>query len=91
MSLETVENKYLDGRSYSNCSDNTGALVDEEVKNILKKCYDVACRLICENKEALEKIAAFLYEKETITGKEFMEIFNEVLPDATAYKIEVEI
>lgn len=91
MSIESVENKYLDGRSVSNCSDMTDAQVDEEVKNILKKCYDVACELIRNNKEALEKIAAFLYEKETITGKEFMEIFNEVLPDVTAYKIEVEI
>ena len=91
MSIESVENKYLDGRSVSNCSDMTDAQVDEEVKNILKKCYDVACELIRDNKEALEKIAAFLYEKETITGKEFMEIFNEVLPDVTAYKIEVEI
>ena len=91
MSIESIENKYLDGRSVSNCSDSTDALVDEEVKSILMKCYDTACNLIKDNREALEKIAAFLYEKETITGKEFMEIFNEVLPEATAYKIEVEI
>ena len=91
MSLESVQNKYLDGRSVSNCSDSTDALVDEEVKNILMKCYDVACKLISDNKEALEKIAGFLYEKETITGKEFMEIFNEVLPESAPYKIEVEI
>ncbi|MBQ4069456.1 MAG: ATP-dependent zinc metalloprotease FtsH [Lachnospiraceae bacterium] len=91
MSIESVENKYLDGRSVSNCSDMTDAQVDEEVKEILKRCYEEACKLIRDNKEALEKIAAFLYEKETITGKEFMEIFNEVLPDVTAYKIEVEI
>ncbi|MBE5927263.1 MAG: ATP-dependent zinc metalloprotease FtsH [Lachnospiraceae bacterium] len=91
MSIESVENKYLDGRSVSNCSDMTDAQVDEEVKEILKRCYEEACKLIRDNKEALEKIAAFLYEKETITGKEFMEIFNKVLPDVTAYKIEVEI
>lgn len=78
MSLETVENRYLDGRSALNCSDATAAQIDEEVKELLKECYNKAKQLISENKDVLDKIAAFLFEKETITGKQFMEIFNEV-------------
>ena len=78
MSLETVENRYLDGRATLNCSDATAAEVDNEVKKLLKECYDKAKKLINENRKALDKIAEFLYEKETITGKEFMEIFNSV-------------
>lgn len=89
MSLESVENKYLDGRTVLNCSDSTATEVDEEVKILLKSCYDKACALIRNNKESLEKIADFLYDKETITGKEFMEIFNQVLPDAESEKIEL--
>ncbi len=78
MGLEKVENPYLDARTSLNCSDATAALVDEEVKKLLKQCYDEAVKLISENKDVLDKIAEFLYEKETITGKEFMEIYNEV-------------
>ena len=78
MSLETVENRYLDGRATLNCSDATAAEVDNEVKKLLKECYEKAKKLINENRKALDKIAEFLYEKETITGKEFMEIFNSV-------------
>lgn len=78
MSLETVENKYLDGRTRMNCSDATAAEVDEEVKKLLKDCYARAKQLLSENREALNQIAEFLYEKETITGKEFMEIFKQV-------------
>ena len=78
MSLETVENRYLDGRATLNCSDATAAEVDNEVKKLLKECYGKAKKLINENRKALDRIAEFLYEKETITGKEFMEIFNSV-------------
>ncbi len=78
MSLETVENRYLDGRATLNCSDATAAEVDNEVKKLIKECYEKAKKLINENRKALDKIAEFLYEKETITGKEFMEIFNSV-------------
>ncbi|MBQ3545630.1 MAG: AAA family ATPase, partial [Lachnospiraceae bacterium] len=78
MSLETIENKYLDGRARLNCSDATATQIDEEVKNLLKECYSKAKTLIEENRDALDKIAEFLYERETITGKEFMKIFNEV-------------
>ena len=76
MGLESIENRYLDGRAVMNCSDATGAMVDEEVKNILKDAYDKAVSIIRENREAMDEIAAFLLEKETISGKEFMEIFN---------------
>ena len=76
MGLESIESRYLDGRPVLNCSDATGALIDNEVKNILKDAYDKAVTIIRENREKLDEIAGFLIEKETITGKEFMEIFN---------------
>ena len=78
MSLETVENQYLSGSARLNRSDVTAAEVDEEVKKILKQCYEKAKTLLSENRAALDKIAEFLYEKETITGKEFMKIYNEI-------------
>ena len=61
-----------------NCSDATAAEIDQEVMKILKESYEEAKRLLAENREAMDKIAAFLIEKETITGKEFMEIFHQV-------------
>ena len=79
--LETVENQYLSGRTVLNCSDEMAAEVDREVMQILKDSYAEAKRLLTENREALDKIAAFLIEKETITGKEFMEIFHQVRGD----------
>ncbi|SEV84238.1 ATP-dependent zinc metalloprotease FtsH [[Clostridium] fimetarium] len=78
MSLETVENKYLDGRTALNCSDSTAAEVDSEVKDLLKKCFLEAKALISENRPALDAIAEFLFEKETISGKQFMEIYNRI-------------
>lgn len=81
--LETVENQYLSGRTVLNCSDEMAAEVDREVMQILKDSYAEAKRLLTENREALDKIAAFLIEKETITGKEFMEIFHQVRGDET--------
>ncbi|NLL80167.1 MAG: ATP-dependent zinc metalloprotease FtsH [Clostridiales bacterium] len=75
--LETVESRYLDGRTVMNCSDVTAAEVDKEVMDILKEAYEEAKRLLSENREILDKIAAYLIEKETITGKEFMEIFRK--------------
>lgn len=76
--LESVESRYLDGRRVLNCSEVTAAKIDEEVMAIMKKCYDRAYRYLSENREVMDKIADFLYEKETITGKEFMKIFREV-------------
>ena len=77
MSLETVESQYLDGRSALNCADNTAAEIDTEVMNMLKECYDEALALLRENREVMDKLAAHLIEKETITGKEFMKIYRE--------------
>lgn len=78
MGLETRENQYLSGRAVLNCSDATEADIDKEVMAILKASYEEAKRLLGENREAMDKIAEFLIEKETITGKEFMEIFHRV-------------
>ena len=76
--LESVQHRYLDGRAVMNCGEATAAEIDKEVMEMLKKAYDEAKALLTENREALDKIAAFLIEKETITGKEFMKIFREV-------------
>jgi len=78
MSLESIESRYLDGRPVLNCSDETAGEIDKEVMKILKECYDRAEKLLSENREALDKIADYLITKETITGEEFMKIFNEV-------------
>ena len=74
--LATVESQYLEGRTALNCSDTTAAQIDEEVVEILKESYDKALGLLRENREVMDKLAEFLIEKETITGKEFMEIFR---------------
>lgn len=84
MGLETVESRYLDGRAVMNCSDATGALIDQEVKRILKEAYDKAKKIIEEHQEVMHKIAEFLISKETITGKEFMEIYNNFYEEKKA-------
>ena len=76
--LEVQANQYLDNRPVMNCSEATAAEVDAEVMKVLKESYDEAKRLLTEHRKVLDKIAAFLIEKETITGKEFMQIFHEV-------------
>ena len=76
--LESIQNRYLDGRSVSNCGQETASEIDHEVMKILKSSYEEAKRLLSEHRSSLDKIAAFLIEKETITGKEFMQIFYEV-------------
>lgn len=78
MGLESIQNRYLDGRAVLNCGDATAGEIDEEVMKMLKAAYEEAKKLLAENREALDRIAAFLIEKETITGKEFMKIFREV-------------
>ena len=78
MSLETVESKYLDGSARLNCSDETAAMIDDEVKELLKECFEEAKKLLSENRDVLDEIAKYLYEKETITGKQFMEIYRKV-------------
>ena len=76
--LESVQSRYLDGRPVQNCGPETAAEIDKEVMKMLKDAYEEAKRILQENRDALDKIAAFLIEKETITGKEFMEILREV-------------
>ena len=77
MSLEQVENQYL-GRSTSlNCSEKTASQIEEEIKILLKEKYEEAKRILTENRDKLDKIAEYLYEKETITGKQFMEIYHQ--------------
>lgn len=78
MGLESQENQYLTGRNVLNCGDATAAEIDQEVMKILKDSYQEAIRLLSDNKDAMDQIAAFLIEKETITGKEFMQIFRRV-------------
>ena len=78
MGLAETQNQYLDGRAVMNCGDSTATEIDHEVMKLLKHSYDEAKRLLSENREALDKIAEFLIERETITGKEFMKIFREI-------------
>ena len=78
MGLATQENQYLTGRTVLNCGEATASEIDEEVMKMLKSAYAEAKRLLSENREAMDQIAEFLIERETITGKEFMEIFRRV-------------
>ncbi len=76
--LESTQNKYLDGRSVANCSNETLTELDNEIISVLKDAHDIANSLLKNNKDALDKISAFLIEKETITGTQFMSILDEV-------------
>ena len=78
MSLKSVEDRYLSGHTVLNCGQETATEIDKEVMQILKSSYDKAITLLKDNRECLDKIADFLIEKETITGKEFMHIFRQV-------------
>ena len=88
--LESVENRYLDGRAVLNCADETAAKIDEEVAKRMKEYYDRAVNIIRENRDALDKIAEYLIEKETITGKEFIRMYREIkgLPEPEEKKEE---
>jgi cell division protease FtsH len=77
MSLERIQDPYLGHHSQLNCSDKTATEIEEEVKILLKEKYEEAKKLLRENRDKLDKIAEFLYEKETITGKEFMDIYRK--------------
>ena len=76
--LESIQHRYLDGRPVANCGEETASEIDHEVMKMLKNAYEEAKRLLAEHRSSLDKIADFLIEKETITGKEFMDIFYEV-------------
>ena len=88
--LTTVEDQYLGGRATLNCGEATAAEIDQEVMKILKAAYDQALALLADNRDCLDKIAAFLIERETITGKESMKIFHEVkaIPDSETEQAE---
>ena len=75
--LESIQNRYLDGRAVMNCGEATAAEIDQEVMKILKESYAEAKRLLSEHRETMDQIAEFLIEKETITGKEFMKIYRK--------------
>ncbi len=75
ISLESIEDRYLDGRAVMNCSDETAADIDNEVMKLLKESYKEAKRLLKDNRKLLDKLAAFLIKRETITGAEFMKIY----------------
>ena len=91
MSLVTVESQYLDGRAAMNCAEKTAAQVDKEVLKIINSCYAKAIKLLTENREVLDKLSDYLYQNETITGKQFMKIFRELkgLPEPEEEKPEL--
>lgn len=94
MGLASAQNQYLDGRTVLDCGDDTATEIDHEVMKLLHLSYEKAKTALEENREALDKIAAFLIERETITGKEFMKIFHEVkgIPEEEVNELpEVEV
>lgn len=81
MALESVQNRYLDGRAARECSDQTSTLVDEEILRIIRTCHDNTRKLLKENRDLLDKISEYLLEKETIFGDEFMEFVYDKYPE----------
>jgi cell division protease FtsH len=81
VALETVQDQYLDNRLVLNCSDTYASKIDDAVRRIMEECYANAKKLILDNLDILDAVAAFLLEKETITGEEFMEIFHRVIAE----------
>ncbi|MGN0320404.1 MAG: AAA family ATPase, partial [Lachnospira sp.] len=77
VALSTVEDEYLSGRASMNCAQATEAEVDDEVKKLIGRCYEEAKKILTENRDVCDKLARYLYDHETITGKEFMKIFRE--------------
>ena len=90
MCLATVENQYLDGRAGLICGEDTAGQIDKEVLAIINDRYNKAMEMLKENRDVLDHISEYLYEKETITGKEFMKIFREMkgLPQEEDSKAE---
>ena len=88
--LESIQNRYLDGRAVMNCGEATAAEIDQEVMKMLKGAYAEAKRMLSEHRETMDQIAGFLIEKETITGKEFMKIYRrcEGIPEPEEKKEE---
>ena len=88
MALESVQNRYLDGRSARECSDQTSTLIDEEVLNIIRTCHQNTRKLLRDNRDLLDKISEYLLEKETIFGDEFMEFVYEKYPELKEKKVK---
>ena len=88
MGLESIESRYLDGRPVATCAPETEALRDKEVKKIMDECYKKSVGLLEENKDVMHAIADFLFEKENISGEEFMEILKANKPDFVERKSE---
>ncbi|MDY3206347.1 MAG: cell division protein FtsH, partial [Clostridium baratii] len=84
MALESIQNRYLDGRAVRNCSEETSTLVDKEVLKIIREAHNRARMLLKENRDLLDKISNVLLDKETIFGDEFMEIVYEKYPEIRA-------
>jgi cell division protease FtsH len=78
MGLATVESQYLDGRASMMCAEQTASQVDDEVLAIITECYNRAKDLLTQYRNVLDEISDFLYQKETITGKEFMQMFRDL-------------
>lgn len=78
MNLVTVDSQYLDGRASMNCAEKTAAQVDKETLKIINSCYAEAIRLLTKDRDVLDKISDYLFEHETITGREFMKMFREM-------------
>lgn len=91
--LESIQNRYLDGRPVMNCGEATAAEIDQEVMKMLKDAYAEAKRLLSEHRDTMDQIAEFLIEKETITGKEFMKIYRkcEGIPEPEGEEQETEL
>ena len=77
VAMETVTNQYLGGDSSLTCSMDTQTEIDRQVVELVKKQHEKAASILMENREKLDELAKYLYEKETITGEEFMEILNK--------------
>ena len=81
MALESIQNRYLDGRAVRNCSEETSTLVDKEVLTIIRECHKRAREILRENRDLLDKISEYLLEKETIFGDEFFKFVYEKYPE----------
>jgi cell division protease FtsH len=81
VALESVQSRYLDGSRALNCSEETATKIDKEVRDMMKRSYRKAYKLLKENESVLDALAEYLIEKETITGKEFMKIYHEITGD----------
>ena len=88
MALESVQNRYLDGRAVRECSDETSTLIDEEVLNIIRTCHQNTRKILRDNRDLLDKISEYLLEKETIFGDEFMEFVYEKYPELKEKKVK---